>query len=498
MTKLFFPLLFSLFLFGCTHHSDVRNDTTIYNKETEKTLSTFKKDNEKLFDERNEPIFFPYPEPLLNKSDYVLPNVSFSTSSMNVPFVEVLYEIGTISNMNIVFDEDVDNTKVISVNFENIKVKDALDIIMKSTKYHYEVSGNVINIKKMKKKIFNLNYLSSTNTFTSKLGGDIFGSVSDKNGIKGEFNLDAEQDKTVNNFYTQLEKSIKDFVSKDGKVNINPRTGVIIIEDYKQNVDEVEKIILANQKNVGKQILIEAKILEVSLTKDYQTGIEWSSVFDNPFRIGGGTLNVGQNLGLGNGSVTNASIQFTSDNFNGLINAISASGTIKTISNPRIMVMNGQSALITSGKIVPYWEKEVSSSGGTSTTEATSEVSYNRRDVLDGISLGVTPVIDMNNDIILNVVPILTSIEKDIQYVDGGAVVASAPVLNIKNLGTVIKTQNNNMVVIGGLISEKVRTQDKGVPLLNKTPIMGDTLFNSVDDISEKRELVVILRIKVL
>lgn len=494
--KSYLFILLSLFLSGCSIiQSPIRNDNNIKN---ENIIQETNKETESLFNSKSEANFLEYHEPSIDKNKYIFPNKKFTSNANGVPFIEILYEIGTVTNMNIVFDDDINTDKIISINFENVLIKEALDMIMKSTKYHYEVNGNIINIKKFKKQIFNINYLSSTNTFSSKLGGDIFGGVSDKNGIKGEFNLDAEQDKSLNNFYQQLEKTIKDFTSKEGKFNINPKTGVVVVEDFKENVEQVEKIIEANKKNLGKQILIEAKILEVSLTKDYQTGIEWNSIFNNPFNVGG-AVNIGQTLGLGGSSITNATLQYTNKNFNALISAISNNGTVKTLSNPRIMVMNGQSALITSGKIVPYWEKEVTSSANNSnTTNSTSEVSYNRRDVLDGISLGVTAIINIDEEIILNVVPILTSIENDKTYIDGGSVVASAPILNIKNLGTVIKTRDNNMVVIGGLISEKVGVKNKSVPGLNETPIIGDILFNNKEDSSEKRELVIILRIKVL
>ena len=494
--KSFLILILLIVLNGCgLTQSTVRSDNNVQN---ENIIKDKNNETNSLFDSKNEVNFLEYKEPKIDKNKYVFPNKKFTSNANGVPFIDIIHEIGTVTNMNIVFDDDINRDKVISINFEDVLVKDALDMIMKSTKYYYEVNGNIINVKKFKKQIFNINYLSSTNTFSSKLGGDIFGGVSDKNGIKGDFTLEAEQDKTVNNFYQQLEKTIKDFISKEGKFNINAKTGVVVVEDFKENVEQVEKIIEANKKTLGKQILIEAKILEVSLTKDYQTGIEWSSIFNNPLNLGG-AINIGQTLNLSGSSITNATLQYTNKNFNALISAISNNGSVKTLSNPRIMVMNGQSALITSGKIVPYWEKQVTSLATTSsTTTSNSEVTYNRRDVLDGISLGVTPIINVDEDIILNVVPILTSIENDKTYIDNGSVVASAPILNIKNLGTVIKTRDNNMVVIGGLISEKVAVKNNGVPGLNETPIVGDVLFNSKVDGSEKRELVIILRIKVL
>ncbi len=95
--------------------------------------------------------------------------------------------------------------------------------------------------------------------------------------------------------------------------------------------------------------------------------------------------------------------------------------------------------MITSGKLVPFWEKEVQNTVGSVGTAGLQEVIYNRRDVLNGITLGVTAVIMEDGRIMLNIVPITSNIEKVVEHFDeDGKSVASAPILNIKEAGTVI------------------------------------------------------------
>lgn len=499
--KLIILFLFSITLFfnGCSikDTSPVRKDF----KETKNVdQETFKNNNFNEIDIKDiNKIKTPKLEDIkvnfnIDKTEYLLPNKTISITSKGEPFTDIMYQIGIVANMNIIFSEDIDTDKLITLNVKDIKIKNILDIIMDSTKYHYIVKNKIIYVNKYKKEIFKINYLSTKSNFSSKLGGDIFGGVSDENGIKGDFSLNTSIDDEKNDFFKKLEESITPFLSKDGIANINSRTGVIIIKDYLSNVKEIGELINENKDNVSRQILIEAKILEVSLSKNFQTGINWSNIFNKGI-FNGGELSIGQNLSLDGSEIANATIEYSTPNFTALLDMISGNGKIRTLSNPRIMVMNGQSALITSGKIVPFWEKEITTS---SSEDGSSEITYNRRDVLDGISLGVTPVIDGNGNIILNIIPILTSIEDKEEYIDGGSVVASAPILNIKNLGTVIKTKDNSMIVIGGLISEKTSIKSEGIPGLEKTPGIGDKLFQNNNDSSEKRELVVILRTRVI
>ena len=247
------------------------------------------------------------------------------------------------------------------------------------------------------------------------------------------------------------------------------------------------------KKQFNKQILIEAKILEVSLNKSHQLGINWDVVGKSVFSPGD-TLEIGQSLGLT--SAVAGTMTYSSNNFNALINAIDENGKIDTLSNPRIKVLNGQSAIISSGKLVPYWEKQVDTTQGTATSD--TQVTYNRRDVLDGVTMGVTPTIMSNGRIMLNITPISSSIEGEKEYFDeNGNSVATAPIINIKEAGTIIFAKNNDLVLIGGLISNSVSKQDTSVPYLSDIPYFG-SLFKRVEDTKEKKELVILLRIKVI
>ncbi|HUH42207.1 MAG TPA: hypothetical protein VLZ29_03750, partial [Sulfurimonas sp.] len=129
---------------------------------------------------------------------------------------------------------------------------------------------------------------------------------------------------------------------------------------------------------------------------------------------------------------------------------------------------------------------------------STSEITYNRRDVLDGVTMGVTPTILEDGKIMLNIIPITSSIEEIVNYTDeNGAAVATAPVLNIKEAGTVIYAKDNNLVLIGGLINNTVSKQKSTVPWLSDIWGLG-ALFSKTINKDEKRELVILIRLKII
>jgi MSHA biogenesis protein MshL len=433
-----------------------------------------------------------------------LDNKYITLNAKNAPLSQFLYAIAKAANLNLVISDGVNANQRLTLNLNQVPLTNALNVIMNMTGYYYQINGNILYVKSYMTKIFKIPYIHATSSYKANLGGDVIGSNTQENSssssssssstIQGNFGLAYDNPKTANDFYKQLKQNIKSLLSKNGKFTLNTFTGTLIVTDKKENIQKIAKFLKTINKTATKGVLIEAKILEIVLNKSHQLGINWSDIING---VAGGTLKLAQNLGLQNSYV--ASMTYTNNNFNMVIQALESAGHINTISNPRIRVLNGQSALILSGDIVPFWEKSVTYvavTNGTSTT-VEPEVTYTRRDVLQGVSLGVTPIIKNDGTIILNIVPVSTSIESVVTFKDENHVVAMAPKLNIKELGTVIRTKNDSMIIIGGLISNsKSKTEDE-VPFLSKIPILGN-LFKRTVYTETKRELVILLRIRIV
>lgn len=426
--------------------------------------------------------------------------ITFSAENANLH--KVLYSVSKIAGLNLIIDKNVDKNISITLSVKDANVEDVLDIVMQMSGCYYTLQGNILHVKEYMRKQFSVAYVHANSSSSTNLGGDILSSAisggsssgsGGGQGISGKYTLQYDTPKDINNFYKNLDDNIKLLLSKNGKYTLNRFSGVLSVYDKKKNVDAIANFIQDIKKQFNKQVLIEAKILEVTLNKSHQLGINWEAVGNSVFSPGD-TLNIQQTLGL-TGAVA-GTMSYSSKNFSALINAIDENGKIDTIANPRIKVLNGQSAIISSGKLVPYWEKSIDISQGTSTSNV--QVTYNRRDVLDGITMGVTPIVMENGRIMLNVTPISSSIEGEKVYYDESETsVATAPIINIKEAGTIIYAKDNDLVLIGGLMSTSVKKHTKEIPYLSKLPLIG-SLFQGVDNIKEKKELVILLRLKVI
>jgi MSHA biogenesis protein MshL len=439
--------------------------------------------------------------------------VSFSGD--NVPLKMVLYAILKGTPYNVIFAPDVDSNKAITLNFKGINLKDALETIMDVAGLSYEVRDKVIYVKGTITKIYKLPYIKTVTSYNSSLGGNVTGgqrgggaggatgggvgtggggttgtggTTTAGGGINGEFQVDYSIDQ--NDLFAQIEDNIKNILSKNGKYALNKMTGVLVVEDTKDRVKLVEEYLARLKREIDKQVLIEAKILEVSLSDSYSFGVDWSKIIMYPSVV------YSQTLSLSN-SVASLAVLRNGD-IKGVLNAIATFGDIKTLSNPRVLVLNNQPAILTSGRIIPFWTKQLNIVGaniGGTTTTAYPVATYTRRDILDGITLGVTPHIEDDGDIILNIVPISTSIIDTKKLIDGGQVVGEAPILAVKETGTIVRAKSGDIIIIGGLLDKGESDTETKVPVLGDIPVIGN-LFKQKTVSKSRKELIIFMKVE--
>jgi MSHA biogenesis protein MshL len=183
--------------------------------------------------------------------------------------------------------------------------------------------------------------------------------------------------------------------------------------------------------------------------------------------------------------------------FNAVISAVAQYGKVDTLANPTITVMNGQSAMLTAGQIRPYWNRTVTESPATELGgSVTREYTYEKYSVLDGVMIGVTAFIHDDGTVMLNVLPITTKIDSTdatIVNPDTGTIQASAPIVDIKESGTIVQVEDGAMLVIGGLITNDKTVTNTRIPVLGDIPLLG-YLFSSEKVEYSKRELVIFIK----
>ncbi len=506
--------IISVITFGCAKKVQVATENL--DKHVDQTVQTTKQESV--------PVYKNYlsPKPKIVKRKIftkikkydIFKNKFFTFSANNAPLTTVLYAISRDTGLNIVISPEVDTSKTVTANFNNTPLKYALDIIMNITGLYYEVKGNILYIKELKTKVFKIPYIYSSSKYNAQLGGDVLGSSMSMGlasggaggvggnigagsslggttgGLTGNYSIEYKTPEESLDFYSIVEKDITTMLSEKGKYTFNKATGILIITDKIKNIQLISKYIQKIKKEVQKQVLIEAKIIEVELSKEYQFGVDWSVLVKDLLDTGA-NLTIGQTLSLQNGV---GAISIQGSNFSTLINALQRVGNVKTLANPRLRVLNGQSALISTGRIIPFWEKQIQTLAA---QFATQQITYIRTSVLDGILLGVTVHINDNGEVIMNVVPVSAKLEGTKQFKQNNEVVAEAPILNVKETGTVIKAKDGDMIIIGGLISEDNKKIDESVPKLSSLKMVGG-IFKKKNRKKVKKELIIFLRPKIV
>ncbi|MDR2105277.1 MAG: hypothetical protein LBP51_05940 [Deferribacteraceae bacterium] len=417
--------------------------------------------------------------------------LTFDFSAVDARVRTVIYAMAVDMGLNVVFAKDVGADNLFTGSFVSTPMKDAVELIMDIADLNYEIRGNIIYVSKYSTLNYNLPYMSTGLAKpTASLGGDVVGGA-DKDGntnLKGEYTLEYEEPEAVD-FYTQLEENIGALLQTDAQSNfsINRLSSSISVYTTRSNHNRVKSMLDNIVKNSIRQVQIEAKIMEVALEDSWSYGIDWSRVFTSS----DGSVGFVQSLASGVSGVGQLSV--VTGTFNGVISAIAQYGKVDTLSNPRITVMNGQSAMITAGQIRPYWDRTLNlteTSGGTSLQTYT----YEKYSVLDGVMVGVTAFIHDDGSVMLNVLPITTQISGEAEVKDSSGVVqATAPIVEVKESGTTVRVEDGAMLVIGGLITNTRTVTNTRVPLLGDIPILG-YLFNSEKVEYRKRELVIFIK----
>lgn len=299
------------------------------------------------------------------------------------------------------------------------------------------------------------------------------------------------------NFWTELKETLTAFVgTTDGRsIIISPQAGLVTVRGLPAEITAVKKFINDTETHLHRQVIIEAKIMEVTLNDEYQQGVRWNEVlgsigstdftFSTSGKIAGNAIS---------GSVGGAtSLSFSGTDFSGVIDLLQTQGNVQVLSSPRITATNNQKAVIKVGED-EYFVTDVSSTTttGTSTT-TTPEVELTP--FFSGIALDVTPQIDKDGNVILHVHPsvTLTAEQNKVIQLGGQELILPLAQSRVRESDTIIRAKSGEIVVIGGLIETYQTDQESKTPLLGDIPLLGG-LFKSVSEVTQKRELVILLK----
>ncbi len=386
----------------------------------------------------------------------------------------------------------------ITIAFNETPLEEALENITASLHIFYEIKGNTLFIKGTTSRIYHLNFLSSQKETRISVGGDVLGSSgngsdSGRNPLTGEFSIKDTTPTSSSDIYTQIEGVIKSSLSPQGSYSLNRAIGFLEVNDKRDSIDRIDGYLKTLKRYYNSQVLITAKILEVTLSDSSKYGIDWTSIHGN---IKDYAFNpIQQTLALPTDTLVPAleiQVHNAKNGFDATMNALEEFGNIKVLSNPRIRVTNGQPALISVGTNTSYIKEikltTTTTEGGTTITTPEVEIGS----IFDGIMLGVLPNIDLEtNQVNLSITPIKSRVvdllEKDIR-----GDLYTLPSIDLKEASTQIRVQSGNVVALGGLISKNLSDERKSIPVLGDIPYLG-YLFSQKSKAVETNELVILL-----
>ncbi len=435
------------------------------------------------------------------------------------------------SRYNVVIHPDVEGQ--ISLSLSNVTLTEALTVVEDVYGYEIQRSGNVVQVfpPGIRTETIALNYLflkrfgSSSTSINSggvsendpNSGNNSNNSNNNSNGSSNRSNNNNQggnggsnnQNSGINlytenesNFWDELKESLTAFVGTGGgrSVIVSPQAGLVTVRGLPQEINAVKKFISDTESHLHRQVIIEAKIMEVTLNDDFQQGIKWEQVL-NPVGSGseliysatGGVIgNVISNT-IGGVNTLSYQNQGNDSNFTGVIELLQTQGNVQVLSSPRITATNNQKAVIKVGED-EYFVTEVSSTTttGTSTT-TTPEIELTP--FFSGIALDVTPQISKDGSVILHVHPSVTLTEEQNKTIQIGSEELILPLAqsSVRESDTIIRANSGEVVVIGGLIETYNIDMESKTPILGDIPYLGE-LFKNKSQKSQKRELVIMLK----
>jgi MSHA biogenesis protein MshL len=453
----------------------------------------------------------------------------------NAPANQVFMALVSGTRYSMLVHPEVSGT--ITVNLKDVTVREALDTIRELYGYEYKVQGTRIFIQSLalQSRVFQINYLAGRRqgqTDTRVTSGSITSSQAGAAGTTAgaatvpgttgttSSGLNSSRIFTTSDadFWVDLNKALSTIVgSETGRqVIINTMSGVVVVRALPSELRAVESFLKATQLIVERQVMIEAKIIEVQLKEGYEAGVNWARFNDSGnWRLAGGadarTLNfdgsvvagstVGSTLGGGLSSSAGRTdsgifgLAFRTASFATLLQFLDSQGNTQVLSSPRIATINNQKAVLKVGTD-EFFVTNISTSTTTGTTGTTSSPTITVQPFFSGIALDVTPQIDDENNVILHIHPSVSVVaekEKTLNLGTLGSFTLPLASSSVNETDSIVRVQDGNIVAIGGLMKQAQSDGRSGVPGISEIPVVG-AFFGQHAKAFLKRELVILLK----
>jgi MSHA biogenesis protein MshL len=428
-------------------------------------------------------------------------NATFDVNFRDAPLVPVLNTLAQYAGLNLVIPPDITGT--VTVDLKSVTLLQALEAILPPRGLQYRIEEGLLRVEKlqMESRSFKFDYITTQRSLSRSIsasstagGGASFGiggagtvatgaiggaGITTGGGGTGGASTASLSGAERIDLLGDIQTALGTLKSPDGKIIYNRMAGIIFATDYPRYLDEIGLFLETIQSAVNRQVVIEAKVIEVRLDDTSRFGVNWTALagralkLEQPFTSTGGFQ-----------------ITVTSKEINATINALATQGYVNVLSSPTISTLNNQPAIMRVGTQDIFFQTttQVDPRTGTIVQTAITPSAIN-----EGVVLDVTPQISDDGIIIMNVHPSVTTRTGQATSPQGDTV----PIVDVRETDTVVRVREGGTVMIGGLISDQQIENANKVPILGNLPVVGG-LFRSTTKESHKTDLVILLTPKVL
>jgi MSHA biogenesis protein MshL len=468
----------------------------------------------------------------------------------NTPVAQVFMAIVSGTRYSMMLHPDVAGN--ISLNLKDVTVFDALEAVREMYGYDYKIDGTRIFVQPLtlQTRIFQVNYLTGNRAGTTSVrvtssaltdsasgssggaqganqGTTIVGGSTGAAGVdnknlrfeRGTDNSSKITTTTSTDFWDELSRALHTIVGdeKGRNIVISPMSGVIVIRALPDELKNVTAYLKASQISIERQVILEAKIIDVQLSDSYQSGVNWSA-FKNGLNshvsagvgspgatLAPGTLGVANPLAnaalaatpgatllpaaVGAGSLFG--LAFQTNNFAVLLNFLESQGDVHVLSSPRIATLNNQKAVLKVGTD-EFFVTEISGGSQATVNVAGTAPTVKMQPFFSGIALDVTPRIDENNEIILHVHPSVSAVTTVNKVLNLGTTTGTYTLplasSSVSETDSIVRARDGQIVAIGGLMRQDSTNGESGLPGLSKS------VFGQTSKATNKRELVILIK----
>ena len=447
----------------------------------------------------------------------------FDVNADNLPVRLFFQSLVKGTNYNVVVFPNVKGK--VSLQLHNVTLPEVMQVVSQMYGYDIERSGNLYRVRAggLQTRIFHIDYLDFKRKGKSEVqvsSGQVTqvdnnnsssGSGGSTGNTTGSGNNDVNRvigtritTETDSDFWHDLNNAVTTLVGNgDGrKVITNPDAGLLIVRAMPNEIDTVRDYLQRTQLIMQRQVILEAKILEVELDKGYQQGIDWTDFHAMTSQLdSNGNPTHSYSLGVNSPTVTNPDIggvfsaALRVGDFQSLIQLLGKQGNVQVLSSPRVSTVNNQKAVIKVGTD-EFFVTNIdfnNLNNANATTNTTTSVQLTP--FFSGISLDVTPEISKQGMITLHIHPSVSKVSDQNKGVTIGDKDVTLPLAlsTVRETDSVVRARNGQIVVIGGLIQNTSQDNNANVPFFGDIPLLGE-LFKQKHFSGTRSELVILLR----